>query len=143
MTCEPNLADELVDSEGSEEELSDKLPPSPRFGVGTAEILVMVVDVVSSADSEGIFVAFSDGLSPGISSRKHFEVRGVEMLYNDQGLVLSSRYFPSAPSVASNPKPTSKIASLTTSTPVFEVPVSLPQAPPSPISTISGSVFVQ
>lgn len=87
MACEPDLADELVDREGSEEELGNKLPPGPRFGVGNASIPDIVVDIVCNVDSEG-FVAFGDGSSPGMSSGKHFEGSGVEVLNNDQGPVL-------------------------------------------------------
>lgn len=137
MVCEPDLAEELV------VELNDKLPPSPRLGVGKIETSDTVVDIVNEEDSMGFLVAFGDGSSPGMSSRKHFGCRGVGCLYNDQGLVLSSRYFPSAPRVAPNSKPTSKFASLTTSTPVFEAPVSLPQVPFPSAPTMLGFVFVQ
>ena len=68
LACEPDLVTFLVGREGREEVLSDTLPSSPNFGVGNAENPDNVVDIASTADNEGTFVAFGDGPSPGIFS---------------------------------------------------------------------------
>ena len=68
FTCGPNLVAISINRAGSEEELSDTLPPSPEFGVGNAETLDRVVDIASTADDEGTFVAIGDDRSPGIFS---------------------------------------------------------------------------
>ena len=129
--CAANLVEVLVGREVCKEELNANLLPNPRLDVGDAETSDKVVDIVSDAGSMGTFVAFGDFPSPGMFNGKHVEGRGIEVLNNDQGPASSSRSSPSTPSVASNPKSTSMITSLTTSTPVLEAPVSLLQAPPS------------
>lgn len=67
FACEPDLVALLV-REGTEEELSDTLPPSPKYGVGNAETPDNVVDIASAAGNESAFVAFGDDSSPWIFS---------------------------------------------------------------------------
>ena len=68
FACEPDLVALSVSRADSEEELSDTLPPSPKFGVGNAETPDRLVDIASTADNEGMFVAIGDDPSPGMFS---------------------------------------------------------------------------
>ena len=109
------------------------------------EVACIDVDIIprSFAEIDGVvgfatrLVALDDGSRPGILTGKHFDGKGLEEDHSgvDQGTS-------SFPTLASNPKSTSILASLSTLTPVFEAPLSELQTPFSSTSNVSVLSFL-
>ncbi len=104
------------------------------------EVAGIDVDIIprSFAEIDGVvgfenrLLALDGGSRPGILTGKHFDGRGLEE--DHSGVDQGKSWFPT---LASNLKSTSILASLSTLTPVFEAPSSELQTPLSSISTRS------